>query len=93
MGKSSGSGESKFAFYVIAAIAILFLVDAILTIVGVGGGIIGWLGRLATLVAVGFVAFCGYRFVARKAAVWKVLYFVLLAVILVGIILPHVGIF
>lgn len=88
---NSGSkfwGLNKISFYTVGAIAILYLLAAILSACGLPGKITSALQSLATAVALCIVAFLAWKYVRNKQMVWKVLYFVLLLVVLVGIIIP-----
>ena len=90
--KSSFWSLNKISFWLIVAIAILYLIAAIFSAVGVNA--------LATaaraLMAVGaalttcVVAVLAWRFVRGKDVAWKILYFVVLLVVLVGLVLPNV---
>ena len=75
--KSSGSGMwslNKISFYTLCAVAVLYLLAII----------------LATAVMVCIVAVNAWRYVKSKQTIWKVLYFVVLLVVIVGIIIPLV---
>lgn len=91
MSKKSGGGISlnKFSFWLICAAAILYLVGIILSAVGLGD-ITGYLQSVAAALMICVVAILAWRYVAHKAVVWKVLYFVLLLVIICGLILPRI---
>ncbi|MBQ7977610.1 MAG: hypothetical protein IJ301_03380 [Clostridia bacterium] len=94
--KSSSSSSKKkswslneICFYVIGAVAILYLLGVILAACGLGA-VVGWLQGVATAIMISIVAFLGWKFVASKPMVWKVLYVVFLLVVLIGIIIPLV---
>lgn len=91
MSKKSGSGISlnKLSFWLIVAVALLYVVGIILSAVGLSN-ITGYLLAVAEAIMICVVAVLAWRFVANKPIVWKVLYFVVLLVIIAGIILPRV---
>lgn len=86
--KSSFWGLNKISFYTVGAIAILYLIAAVLSACGLSAKITSALQSLATAVALCIVAFLAWKYVRNKQMVWKVLYIVLLLVVLVGIIIP-----
>ncbi len=83
-------GLNKISFWVIGAMAILYLVASILSICGVNLKVVSALQGVATAMAICIAAVLAWRYVKNKQTVWKVLYFVLLLVVLLGIILPLV---
>ena len=83
-------GLNKTSFWCIGAMAILYLIASILALIGVNLKIVTCLQGLATAIAICIVAFLAWKYVRPKQTVWKVLYFVLLLVVLLGIILPLV---
>ena len=83
-------GLNKISFWTIGAMAILYLVASILALCGVNLKIVQALQGFATAIAICIVAYLAWKYVRSKQAVWKVLYFVLLLVVLLGIILPLV---
>ena len=83
-------GLNKTSFYTIGAVAILYLIASILALCGVNLKVVSALQGLATAFALCIVAFLAWKYVRGKAPVWKVLYFVLLLVVLLGVILPLV---
>lgn len=89
---NSGSTISinKLSFWLIVSTAILYLVAMVLHLVGVNSAVVGWLQAVASAVMICIVAVLAWRYVAHKQAVWKVLYFVVLLVILVCIVIPIV---
>ncbi len=92
--RSSGGirtwGLNKISFWCIGAMAILYLIASILALVGCNLKVVSALQGLATAVAICIVAFLAWKYVRPKQTVWKVLYFVLLLVVLLGIIIPLV---
>lgn len=83
-------GLNKISFWTIGAIAILYLIASILAMCGVNLKVVSAMQGLATAFAICIVAFLAWKYVRPKQTVWKVLYFVLLLVVLLGIILPLV---
>lgn len=88
--RSAVWGLNKISFWVIGAMAILYLVASILSICGVNLKVVSALQGVATAMAICIAAVLAWRYVKNKQTVWKVLYFVLLLVVLLGIILPLV---
>lgn len=92
--RSSGGirtwGLNKISFWCIGAMAILYLIASILALVGCNLKVVAALQGFATAVAICIVAFLAWKYVRPKQTVWKVLYFVLLLVVLLGIIIPLV---
>lgn len=87
---SSVWGLNKISFYTMGAVAILYLIGLILAACGVSLAIVGILQGIATAIMISIVAYLGWKYVRSKPMVWKVLYFVLLLVVLLGIIIPLV---
>lgn len=94
MSKKSGSGISlnKLSFWLLVAAAILYVVGIILS--AIGGAtlqmITRYLQAVATAAMICVVAVLAWRHVANKPVVWKVLYFLVLLIAIVGLILPAV---
>ncbi len=88
--KSSAWGLNKISFYTIGAVAILYLIAMILSACNVSVTAVRVLQNIGTAIMVGIVAYLAWRYVSGKPTVWKVLYFVLLLVIILGIIIPLV---
>ncbi len=84
-------GLNKISFWTIGAMAVLYLIASILALCGVNLKVVQALQGLATAFAIGIAAFLAWKYVKSKPTVWKVLYFVLLLVVLLGIILPLVA--
>ena len=83
-------GLNKISFWCIGAMAVLYLIASILALCGLNLKIVSVLQGLATAIAICIVAFLAWKYVRSKQTVWKVLYFVLLLVVLLGIVLPLV---
>ena len=81
---------NKLSFYLLAVTAILYLVAMILSLCGVNLKIVSAMQGVASALMICVVAVLAWRYVAKKPAVWKVLYIVVLLVVIVGIILPLV---
>lgn len=95
--KSSSSSRNhsvwslnKVSMYTICAAAILYLVSMILSLCGVNFKIVSALQNAATAIMIIIVSILAWRYVSKKQAVWKVLYFVCLLVVIAGIIVPLV---
>ena len=92
--KKSSSGSSitlnKVSFWTLTVTAILYLVALILGFFEISLVIISALKAVAAAVAICIVAVNAWRYVKGKNVVWKILYFVVLLVALVGIVLPLV---
>lgn len=88
--RSTVWGLNKISFWVIGAMAILYLIASILSLCGVNLKVVSALQGVATAMAICIAAVLAWRYVRNKQPVWKVLYFVLLLVVLLGIILPLV---
>ncbi len=85
-----GWSLNKISFYTIGAVAILYLVSAILALCSVNLKVVSILQGFATAILICIAAYLAWKYVRNKATVWKVLYFVLLLVVILGIILPLV---
>lgn len=83
-------GLNKISFWCIGAMAIFYLIASILALCGITSKVIPALQGIATALAICIVAFVAWRYVKSKQTVWKVLYFVLLLVVILGIIIPLV---
>ena len=88
--RSTVWGLNKISLWVIGAMAILYLVASILSLCGVNLKVVSALQGVATAMAICIAAVLAWRYVKNKQTVWKVLYFVLLLVVLLGIVLPLV---
>lgn len=81
-------GLNKLSFYCVGAIAILYLIASVLALCSVPATLFVALQGVATALAICIVAYNAWKYVAHKQTVWKVLYFVLLLVVLMGIVIP-----
>ena len=94
--KSSSSSSSnkwglnKISFWVIVAVTILYAVAMILSACGINLVIVSALQGVATAIMITIVAILAWRYVRPKQAVWKVLYFICLLIVIAGIIVPLV---
>ena len=70
--------------------AIFYLIASILSLCGITSKVIPALQGIATALGICIVAYVAWRYVKPKQTVWKVLYFVLLLVVILGIIIPLV---
>ena len=94
MSKKSHEGGSRISlnqvsFWLIVIAAVIYLVGIILSAVGLGS-ITAYLQAVATALMICVVAILAWRYVAHKPAVWKVLYFVVLLVVLAGLVIPAI---
>ena len=85
---NSGWGLNKISFYVLGAMAVLYLLTTVLALLPVNFKVVSALQGLATAVAICIVAYIAWKYVAHKATVWKVLYVVFLLLVIAGIIIP-----
>lgn len=93
MSKKSGSGISlnKISFWLLVAAAFLYVLGLIFHFVGgVLASIVGYLQAVAAAAMICVVAVLAWRYVAGKPVVWKVLYFLVLLIALVGLVLPAI---
>ena len=91
MAKKSSGGISinKVSFWLLLVAAVVYLVNMILHLVGIGSTIVNWIGAAAALM-ICVVAVLAWKYVRNKQTVWKILYFVILLVALVGLVLPNI---
>lgn len=88
---SSGMwGLNKISFWLIVAITILYAVALILSACGVSSLAVSVLQSIAAAAMIIVVAILAWRYVRPKPAVWKVLYFICLLIVIAGIIVPMV---
>jgi hypothetical protein len=85
---NSGWGLNKISFYVLGAMAVLYILTTVLALLGVNFKVVSVLQGLATAVAICIIAYIAWKYVAHKATVWKVLYVVFLLLVIAGIIIP-----
>ena len=83
-------GLNKISFYLMGAVAILYLIGLILSACGVNMKVVTALQGLATALMICIVAYLGWKYIRPKQTVWMVLYFTFLLVIIAGIIIPLV---
>ena len=88
--KSNGIGINKISFYTLLSLAVLHMIATVLSLIGIGSTIVGYLQGVATAVALCILAFIAWRYVDSKPTSWKVLYFIILLIALAGVILPLV---
>lgn len=93
--KSSSSsngmwGLNKISFWLIVAITVLYAVALILSACGVSSVAVLALQGIAAAAMIIVVAILAWRYVRPKPAVWKVLYFICLLIVIAGIIVPMV---
>ena len=84
-------GLNKISFYTICAVAILYLVAAILGACKIGSKAVSALQGIAPAMLIIIASILGWRYVAKKQTVWKVLFVVCLLVVVLGIILPLIN--
>lgn len=88
---SSGMwGLNKISFWIIVAATILYAVALILAACGVSSVAVSALQGIAAAAMIVIVSILAWRYVRPKQAVWKVLYFVCLLIVIAGIIVPLV---
>lgn len=88
--RSGGWGINKISFYTICAVAILYLVSAVLGACGVSLKVISALQGFATAILIIITSILAWRYVSKKPTVWKVLFLICLLVVILGIIIPLV---
>ena len=94
--KSSSSSNSnkwglnKISFWVIVAVTIIYAVSLVLGACGINLVVVSALQGVATAIMITIVAILAWRYVRPKQAVWKVLYFICLLIVIAGIIVPLV---
>ncbi len=83
-------GLNKISFWTIVAVTILYAVALILAACNVTSVAVSALQGIATAMMIIIVSILAWRYVKPKPAVWKVLYFVCLLIVIAGIIVPLV---
>lgn len=83
-------GLNKICFYVIGAMAILYLIATVLSFLDINTKIIPALQGIATACAISIVAWLAWHYVKNASTVLKVLYIVFVLVVIVGIIIPMI---
>lgn len=86
--RSGGPSLNKISMYTIIAVAILYCVGLILSLCGTGFKIVYVLKDLAVAIMVCIVSILAWKYCRNKQTVWKVLYFICLLIVIVGIIIP-----
>ncbi len=91
--KSSFWGLNKISFYTIGTAAVLYLVAAILALINASklATAVGVLQGFATAIMVSIVAVLAWKYARHKPTSWKVLYFVFLGLVILGIIIPLIA--
>lgn len=86
-------GLNKVSFYTMGAAAILYLVSAILALIDATklSTAVGVMQGIATAIMICIIAILAWKYVRNKQSSWKVLYFVFLLVVILGIIIPLVA--
>ena len=87
---AENSGLNKFSFYVVATIAILYIVSMILSLIGISSRIVGLLQTIAAVCTIIVVAILAWRYVRNRTTIWRVFYFLCLALVIAGIVVPLV---
>ncbi len=92
MAKKSSTTVSvnKIAFWLLVVAAIAYLVNLILSIVGVNSSIVSWIASAAAALMVCVSAVLAWRYVRNKPTVWIVLYVIIILVVLAGLVLPNI---
>ncbi|MBQ2864703.1 MAG: hypothetical protein IJE91_04500 [Clostridia bacterium] len=83
-------GLNKISMYTIVAVAVLYAISMVLSLINVSFRVVGALQGLATAVMIGIVSVLAWRYVAYKPMVWKVLYVLCLILVVCGVIIPLV---
>ena len=81
-------GVNKISFYVLGAMAILYLIASVLSILNLSLALVGVLQAFATAVALCIVGYIAWGYVRNASTTLKVLYIVFMLIVLAGIILP-----
>ncbi len=81
---------NKLSFWLMGIAAILYLLGLIFSFIPAVAGVFNLLLAVASALMLCVVAVLAWRYVANKEVVWKVLYFLILLVALVGLILPNI---
>ena len=81
---------NKVAFWLLVTAAVLYLLGMVLSFIPDLASIFGLLLAVASALMLCVVAVLAWRYVAHKEVVWKVLYFIVLLIALVGLILPNI---
>lgn len=83
-------GLNKISFYLLGAVAILYLIGLVLAAIDATklATAVTILQALATAMMICVVGVLGWKYVRPKQMVWKVLYVMIMLIIVVGIIVP-----
>ena len=89
MGKSNKNILNLFCFIALIIIAILILINNLLPLVGVNvsGPFFSALNTIKEILILIVVGLYAYYFVAGKSKTWKIIYWIAIALFIVGIIL------
>ncbi len=94
MSKKSGNGNrislNKISFWLLVSAAFLYVLSLIFNFIDVLKVAVIYLQAVAAAAMICVVAVLAWRYVANKPVVWKVLYFLVLLIALVGLIIPAV---
>ncbi len=92
MSKKNGNPISlnKVSFWLLVTAAFLYLLGMVFSFIPALSSAFGILLAVASAMMLCVVAILAWRYVAHKEIVWKVLYFIVLLVALVGLILPNI---
>jgi len=92
--RRSGWGLNKFSFFTMATAAVLYLIAAILSLINASKltTAIGVFQGFATAIMVCIVAVLAWKYARHKPTSWKVLYFVFLGLVILGIIIPLIAV-
>lgn len=87
--RRSAWGLNKISMYLLCAVAILYVVSMILSLVSqdLAVAVLAIQG-VATAIMLCIVAVLAWRYVRPKEMVWKVLYVLCLLLVIVGVIIP-----
>ncbi len=88
--RRSGWSLNKISFWLIVAVTILYAVALILSACKVNATVVNALQNVAMACMIVLIAILAWRYVRPKPAVWKVLYFICLLIVIAGIIVPLV---
>ena len=85
-------GLNKVSFFMIATVAILYVIGMILSLINAAklGSVVTILQSIAAAIMIAIVAILAWRYVRNRTTIWKVFYFLCLALVIVGIIVPLV---
>ena len=81
---------ASYSFWVLVIAAVLYGVVALLSALGEGLNFLNWLQSIATACLLVVAIIEGWRFCKGKDFIYKLLYFICILLVLVGIVLPLV---